>query len=161
MRKILLLCLLSISLFANNYLYKPAGISFEYSNLTHNKSVERKEPLSVVFEAGKEPFSVSVFFKIVHYNGSLESFIKNEKQNEKKGGYEKEVTIKKIITKSVSAYEITRDAVIGKIHWFVFQSKKDKKLYSFWFTESRSLQDETKQALEGYSVMKSTLVLSK
>lgn len=158
----LFICLLNLSLFGSesSYLYKPAGVSFKYFGLLENKSVEKSKPLSIVFQAGETPFTVSVFFKRVIYGGSLESYIKNEKLNANKGAYEKELSIQNVSNHSISAYEIRRKSIIGKIYLFVFQSKKDNHLYTFWMTERSSLQDETEQALKAYTLMKKSLVLS-
>ncbi len=158
------LTLLSSFLFAksNMYYYKPAGIAFDYSNLTINSASSRNnEPISIIFETGKGPFSIAIFFKAIRGKSNLETFIKKEKEKEKKGNYQQQVTIKKIKTKKIAAYEIFRDAGSTKIHWFVFQTKKNKKLYAFYFVESPSLKEENNQALVSYKKMKSSLTLSK
>lgn len=165
MKKLLILIvfLMSNILIANaaEYKYEPAGVSFDYGELKIDKSSRRETPFSEVFSFGSEPFSVSVLFKKVQYDGSLKDFIETQKNEHKKGGYSDEVTITQIESNGELAYEIIRESGSLKIRWFVFGSKKNNKLYSFWFAEAPMLKEENMKAITAYETMKSSLELVK
>ena len=159
-----ILGLFSSSIFAGtpSYSYEKAGITFNHDGLELNSTPSNRNSLSVAFSSGKEPFTVSLLFQENRFKGSLEAFIKKEEENNKKGGYSNEISIKKITNASnASGYEIIRDSKFIKIRRFIFQSKKDNKLYSFTLMEDASLKDENAQAIRGYETMKATLELSK
>ena len=165
MRKLtfIVFILLSTSLSAEipNYDYASAGVSFSYSGLKNDHKSGRDEPLSVVFVSGEKPFSVSVHFNEVTHAGSLETFMAIEKAKQKAEGYISEVKTTKIALNGSSAYEIIRTSNVVKIRWFIFESKRDNKLYSFWLVESSTLKKENNNAISGYESMKSTLKLLK
>ena len=141
------------------YQNQSAGIAFNYDNVSIDKNSGKDVPLSVVFAAGSRPFAVSVLFKEEKGSGTLGEFIENERENQRQGGYEKEVTITKISNSNIAAYEIIRKSNSIKIRWFVFSSQKNNNLYSFWLAENSSLKKENPQAIKAYKTMKSTLVL--
>ena len=137
--------------------YKSGDISFDIGSLKYNDKSSRKEPLSLVFQAGESPFSVSLQFKMESENQTLDDFMKNEKLNQDKGGYSDEMTISELKTDKYNSVEYFRNSPIGKIHWFVFQKASSNQIYSFWFVESKGLQAETKLVFSAYTKMKSTL----
>jgi hypothetical protein len=137
--------------------YKSGDISFDIGSLKYDDKNSRKEPLSLVFQAGESPFSVSLQFKMESESQTLDDFMKNESLNQDKGGYSDEMTISKLKTDKYNSVEYFRNSPIGKIHWFVFQKASSNQIYSFWFMESKGLQAETKQAMSAYQKMKSTL----
>lgn len=137
--------------------YKSGDISFDIGSLKYDNKSSRNEPLSLVFQAGESPFSVSVQFKMESENQTLDGFMKNEKLNQDKGGYSDEMTISELKTEKYDSVEYCRSSPIGKINWFVFQKASSNQIYSFWFIENKGLQTETKQALSAYQKMKSTL----
>jgi len=143
------------------YQYPAASISFNHNNVSIDKNSEKATPLSVVFVAGARPFAISVLFREEEGSYTLEEFIQNEKNEQRKGGYEKEVTISKVSLNNIPAYEIVRKSTYMNIRWFLFRSIKNNKLYSFWLAESSRLKKENTQAIEAYQIMKSTLALSK
>jgi hypothetical protein len=163
MRKItfLIAILISSGLSAETfaYEYKPAGISFSHKNLSIDKAARREKPFSEVFQSGSAPFSVSVHFKQILGAGSLDEFIKMQVEEHKKGGYTNEIEISLVTQDGSDAYEIIRDSKLMKVRWFIFKSKKDNILYSFWLSESKMLKKENDIAIEGYEEMKSSLKL--
>ena len=164
MRTIIFLFVVLISNFllvqTHAYEYKPAGIMFNHNNLSINEKSGRQTPLSIVFQSGVAPFTVSVLFKEVSEDGTIDNFIQKEIQQHKQGGYTKEITISKVNLKGTDAYEIIRDSKIVKVRWYIFVSQRNKKLYSFWFAENNMLKKENTLAIEGYEEMKTTLQLS-
>lgn len=165
MRKIVFLFAFFISncLFAEtyDYEYKLAGITFTHNNLSIDEKSGRETPLSVIFQSGTMPFSVSVHFKEVVEEGSIDNFIQKEIEQHKLGGYTNEIKIFKVDLTDSTAYEIIRDSKSLKIRWFIFESQRNKKLYSFWLAENNMLKKENSLAIEGYEEMKSTLQLGK
>jgi hypothetical protein len=155
------LLLLTVNLPANAalYEYSEAGISFEHENLTVTDRSDENHPLSVWFTAGEAPFSVSVVFK--SEGEPIAEFIKNQKNEIRIGGYENDVTILEKPISFGTAYEIFRVSPEVKIRWFIFQSRKDGKSYSFWLVENQNMKTENRQAVSAYETMKSTLLLSK
>lgn len=153
--------LISSGLMAETFIYeyKPAGISFSHKNLSINKKARREKPFSEVFQSGSAPFSVSVHFKQILRSGSLDEFIKMQVEEHKQGGYTNEIEISMVTLDNSDAYEIIRDSELMKVRWFIFKSKKDNILYSFWLSESKMLKKENDMAIEGYEEMKSSLKL--
>lgn len=156
---ILLILIPNISANAAPYEYSEAGISFDHRNLTVTDRSNENHPLSVWFTAGKAPFSVSVVFR--SEGEPIADFIKNQENEIRIGGYQKEVTILKKPISSGTAYEIIRVSAEVKIRWFIFQSRKDGRAYSFWLVENQNMKTENQQAVNAYETMKSTLVVSK
>jgi hypothetical protein len=137
--------------------YKAGNISFDIGSLKYIDKSSRKEPLSLVFQTGEPPLSVSMQFKLESKNQTLADFIKNEKVSQVKGGYSDEVSISELKTDKYNAIEYFRNSPIGLIHWFVFQKVSSNQIYSFWFVENKNLQAENKLVLTAYRQMKSTL----
>ncbi|PSV30678.1 hypothetical protein C9J44_15615 [Photobacterium sp. GB-27] len=154
---IVVFSLATVQVKAKVFEYKAGDISFDVGSLKYNDKSSRKEPLSLVFQAGEPPFSISVQFRIESKNKALDDFIENEKQNQSNGGYSDEITISEQHTDKYNSVEYIRNSPLGIIHWFVFQKVSTRQIYSFWFMESKGLQAETKQALSAYESMKSTL----
>jgi len=151
------LSLTTVQVNAEVFEYKSGDISFDIGSLKYNDKSSRKEPLSLVFQTGESPFSVSLQFKIESENQTLDDFMKNEKLNQNKGGYSDEMTISQLKTDQYNSVEYFRNSPMGLIHWFVFQKVSSNQIYSFWFVESKGLQAETKLVLSAYTKMKSTL----
>jgi len=148
---------LSFSALSDEFLYHPENMSFDYGNLKHNNELSKKDPLSLVFEAGISPFSISVLFKQEAKNLSIEAFINKEKNNIKSGGYESETTLTKHVENNITAYEIIRNSKIGRINWYIFQIKNTNRIYSFWFVENTSLRQENLTVTNNYQLMKKSL----
>ena len=146
---------------AINYQYKAGGISFSYDNVSIDENSSRDSPLAVVFVAGTRPFAVSIIFRAEKGSDTLSEFVQKERENQKKGGYEKETTITKVDKNNISAYEIVRKSKHMNIRWYIFKSIKNDNLYSFWLAENSGLKKENAQAIRSFETMKSTLVLSK
>ena len=154
---IVVFALTTVQVNAEVFEYKAGNISFDIGSLKYNAKNSRKEPLSLVFQAGEPPFSVSIQFRIESKNQTLDDFKKNEKLNQSIGGYSDEMTIYELNTDKYNSVEYFRNSPMGVIHWFVFQKVSTKQIYSFGFMESKGLQAETKLALTAYTKMKSTL----
>jgi len=154
---IVIFSLTTVQVNAEVFEYKAGNISFDVGSLKYNDKSSRKEPLSLVFQAGEPPFSVSVQFRMESKNQALDDFMENEKLNQSNGGYSDEMTIYELNTDKYNTVEYIRNSPLGVIHWFVFQKVSTKQIYSFWFMGSKGLQAETKQALSAYEKMKSTL----
>lgn len=130
------------------------GISFHYPptlKIDHEKSV--KDPLSIAFQYGEPPFAVHILFKEIPGVASLEEFIQEERANQEKAGYRKEVVETSLkIGNNISAVKFVRKSMVGDTHYFVFPSRKSKRLYVFWHTTSKTA-DPNKKALKAFDEM--------
>jgi hypothetical protein len=106
--------------------------------LAHDAKSSRDKPFSAAFTKGKPPFSSSVLFKEVSKELTLEAWTKEEKARWKKGGYEKEVTLSSVKVGEQKAVMILRKSRFGELHYLVFASPKNKRLYAFWHMTSKT-----------------------
>jgi len=154
----LLVCFaLPFSAFGETYFHGAENINFDYGSLKLNTSSSKEKPLSIVFEAGASPFSISVLFKQEAEKALIEKFIAEEEDNQKRGGYEAEISINKFTSQKITAYELIRESPVGRINWYIFQPQKSSNIYSFWLLENVHLEDENQLAVRSYNLMKETL----
>lgn len=154
---ILLVLFFNGSLAAEQFNYQKAGIVFEIDQLQHDPSSSKAEPASIVFKAGKSPFSVSVLFRLEEENKTLNEFVKQHIKEVTEAGYLAEITTQEVKLDGYTAFEITRHSPYQVIHWYLFQKHPSQQVYSFWLTENKSLKAENKQALAAYELMKNSL----
>ena len=142
---------------AETFEYNEGNISFDISSLKYEESISRQDPLSLVFQAGKPPFTVSVFFKREADNQTLNDFIIKRQLDQGNAGYFSEIKTSRKTNQQYSSAEFIRNSRFGNMHWFIFQKASSNQIYAFWLVESTSLESENKQALAAYETMKTTL----
>lgn len=143
------------------YSHKASGITLTIPKaLSHDKKASRDKPLSVAFRFGKPPFACTVLFKQVSDKLSLKDWLKEERARWKKGKYEKEMTEKAVKLGGQAGVKLIRRSAIGEIHYLVFASPKDKKLYALWHMTSKTA-DPKKACVAAMAEMAKSMKFSK
>jgi len=138
-----------------------SGVSFVVPpSLAHDAKASREKPFSAVFTKGKPPFNTSVHYKQVSEKQSLEDWIKAEKVQAKKRGVEKELTWTPTKVGGHKAILLVRKSRFGEIHYLVFASPKNKRLYGFWHMTSKNA-DPKRECVAALQSMAKSLTFPK
>lgn len=146
---------------ATEFKHAASGATFQVpAALVHNTKSSRAKPFSAVFTLGKPPFSLNLIFKEVSAKQTLAEFLKEEKARWKKGGYEAEMTLSETKVGGQKAIKLLRTSRFGELHYLVFASPKDKRLYAFWHMTSKN-GDPKRVCLAAMEAMAKSLTFPK
>ena len=98
-------------------------------------------PVSIVFQYGKPPFTSSILLKQHSHKTSLSECLKIEKQEQASGGYIKEISEKSYkIRPNIQAHEFIRKSKYGDSHQIIISTSKKNNLIELWYMSSQAVK---------------------